>query len=893
MPDDDAPLAPSPAPAPGVPDAAPDGSPEVVAAPPSPRSLRGYRVPALALVAAIVVAVAIWVIGRGPGSARDPRITGSGGSSAAVRAPDGPRVPIDPTGVRISGFVIDGAGAPVSGAEVTAELERGAPDKSLSITPAHAGSGSSGSSGASDSPGTGSAAQPAVHVAAPTTTDGKFLIGGLDPGRYRLRVTGAGLLAAEVRYVPVPSDEVRIVVARQVRIEGKVIDGTTPVANAYVGLRGEAIGGTIETRTDAQGGFHFSDLPEGRYQLYAWQGALAARAVRVNRLGAGPFEPMELRLESGAIVVGKVLDRDTNTGLVAAVELRPIGDDQAPRYARSGDDGVFRIEGIPHGEWIADAFAPGYTSPGGIELEAGRGIPELALVRGGTIEGRVLDGDGRPVDAATIRALGTGQAAPEFSAAVDQDRLRRFSGRMSAPAPVATAFAADPDFIARGELGVTTGPIPPIPPPGAQLATRQAIVDPSAFVGEPEPLVLDPSSAPIWTTTSDGRYRIRGLPKGKVFVLALATGFAEGRSKQVAIDVGQTVTGVDIVLTPGTFITGKVTDQHGTPVVGAQISAKPELGAALSAFTDLEGLYKLGPLTGTIDLAATAYGHGDARKTLDLPVVKGATPGEQRADLTLVVADAILAGTIDDATGATVAGATVELMDNDGRRSISGDDGTFAIDMLEQGTHKVRITHPDYPPVELEAIASTGGKTRARLRIPLGGAIEGALLDGASGAPIAGMAISADGPRNATAEATTDKTGLWKLGPLVPGRWKLVVKQPGYLPLVHELEVPVSHAPGRTSVRDIRLDLARGALVGGTVRDARGQRVAGAKVSVQRADGTGSVVDGTTDTQGEFRIHDCPTGELAVTATKADATGSTRTAIRPGDEILSLAIDLR
>jgi protocatechuate 3,4-dioxygenase beta subunit len=852
----------------------PEAEAEVVPA----GKLRQVRVPALAALAVAIVVVAIWLVGRGDKPFVDPTKKPSGGSGAAIRAPEGPGVPVDPSGVRISGTVIDGAGAPVTGAEVSAELELGTPDKALATTtqPVDAG-----------------APPPAAHVAAPTIADGRFVIGGLAAGRYRLRVSGTGLLAAEVRYVPVPSDEVRIVVARQVRIDGKVVDGTTPMPNASVGLRGEAIGGTIEARTDATGAFHFPDLPEGRYQVYAWQGALAARSVRVNRLGAGPFEPVELRLESGAIVVGKVIDRETNTGLVAAVELRPIGDDQAPRYARSGDDGVFRIEGVPHGEWVADAFAPGYTSPGGIELEAGRGISELALVRGGTIEGRILDGSGNAIAGATVRALGTGQNAPEYSAAVDQDRLRRFSGRMSAPTPVMTAFTADPGFIPRGELGVTTGPIPPIPPPGAQSATRQAVIDASVFVGEPEPLAIDAARAAIWTTGLDGRYRIRGLPKGKVVVLARAGGYAEARSKQVAVDGGQTVENIDIVLTPGTFVIGKVVDQHGTPVIGAQVAAKPELGAPLSAFTDTDGTYKLGPLAGTVELAANAYGHGDARRTVDLPVVKGTTPGEQREDLTLVVADAILAGNVDDAAGATVAGATVELIGNDLRRAVTTADGTFQIDMVAAGPHRVRITHPDYPPVELDATASTGALVRVRLRLPLGGAVEGVLLDGASGSPLAGITLAGDGPGKLTADATTDKAGLWKLGPLKPGRWKLRIEQPSYLPLAYDLDVPASRAPGQTSIRDVRLELQRGALVGGTVRDPRGQRAAGAKITVQRADGTGPTVEGSTDTQGEFRIHDCPTGELAITATKGDATGMTRAQLRAGDELLSLAIDLR
>jgi hypothetical protein len=844
----------------------------------APTRVRKLRIPLLAILAIAIASTAIWLARTPASQVGMPALPSTGTGGAAIRSPAGPTVPSDATGVRISGIVVDGAGVPVTGAEVSAELERGAPDQALATAATDAG-----------------APAPAVHVGAPTESDGRFVIGGLDPGRYRLRVTGTGLLAAEVRYIPVPSDEVRIVVARQVRVEGTVIDGTTPARGATVALRGEAIGGTIETRTDSAGKFAFAALPEGRYQVYAYQRAVAARTVRVNRLGAGPFAPIELRFEAAAIVVGKVIDRESSGGIVAAVELRPIGDDQAPRYARTGDDGVFRIEGVPHGEWIADAFAPGYTSPGGVALEAGRGIPELALVRGGVIEGRILDADHNPLAGATVRALGTSASAPEYSAAVDQDRLRRFSGRLSAPFQIAPKFTADPGFIPRGELGVTTGPIPPIPPPGAQLATRQAAIDPAAFIAEPEPLPQDARHAAIWSTGSDGRFRIAGLPKGKVVVLATAPNLAEGRSRTIAIDVGRTVDGVDIVLTAGTRLAGKVTDQHGTPVVGAEVTATPSIGAPLSAFTDAGGEYTLGPVAGTVELAATAYGHGDVRRTLELEPVRGTTPATRREDLTLVVADAILAGTIDDAAGATVAGATVEMLagPHAGRRAVSGADGTFTIDLLPAGTHRVRVTHPDYPPVELEADASTGGRTRARLRIPLGGAVAGVLLEAATGTPIAGMLIVADGPGAATADATTDNTGQFTLGPLAPGRWKIVIKQPGYLPLTHALDVSAARAPGATSVRDVRLELQRGALVGGTVRDARGQRAAGATIRIQRSDDTGPVVEGTTDSQGEFRIHDCPTGEITVTATKGDAAGSTRTTIRAGDEVLSLAIDLR
>jgi len=902
----------------------------------SPRSPARSRAVGLAALIGCVVMLAavVFVSVRGPHRSRPAPSSTSPQGGAALRAPGGPSLPgAAATGARLTGFVVDGAGLPVVGAEVSAEPERGAQDRALASVP-RAGSGSDApgsAAAAGDAAASGAMAGDAgqaavVVVAPPTGADGRFVIGGLVPGRFRLRVTGVGLLPAEVRYVPVPSDEARIVVARQVAIEGTVTDDGKPVGSATVGLRGDAIGGTIEVHTTATGSFRFASLPEGRYQLFAWQEALAARTVRVARLGAGPFGPVERRLEAAAIVVGRVIDRDEGTGLAAAIELRPSGDDQAPRYARSGDDGAFRIEGVPNGRWIADAFVPGYLSPGGIELEAGRGISEIALHRGGTISGRVLDGEGHPIAGATVRSVSAGQNPTEVSADVDRDKLRRFSGRTAAPVPVTSpgALEADPQFIARGELGVMVGPIPPIPPPGAHVAKTAVAIDPS-LVGEPPPLPGDPDRGSVWTTGADGVYRIRGFGKTRVTVLAAALGFAEAQSKEVAIEPGQVITGIDLVLTPGTMIVGKVTDQHGTPVIGAQITATPvgagahdaagtagtaagaaagtaagatggaAAGAAIDVFTDDAGEYKLGPVTGTVELHASAYGHGEARRTLELAPVRGTTPAEQREDLLLAVADATVAGILEDATGAPVAGAQLEVVGGagDGRRAIVAADGTFSIDLLPAGHLHLHIEHPAYPPDDVEVVAASDNQARVRLRLPLGGGVEGALLDASSGAPIPSVTLAASGPASALAEASTDQAGRWKLGPLKPGRWKLAVKQPGYLAQVRELDVPVAHTPGGTSVRDIRIDLARGALVGGTARDARGQRVTAAHVIVTAATGVGPTCEGDTDGQGEFRLHDCPTGDVDVVATKADLRGATRTTVRPGDEVLSLSLELR
>src|SRR5688500_5669382 len=72
---------------------------------------------------------------------------------------------------------------------------------------------------------------------------------------------------------------------------------------------------SVETAADAAGRFEHAALPEGTYRVWAHESDLASRAVRVPRLGAGPFAPVTLTLEPATIVVGRVVDRVTGAGI--------------------------------------------------------------------------------------------------------------------------------------------------------------------------------------------------------------------------------------------------------------------------------------------------------------------------------------------------------------------------------------------------------------------------------------------------------------------------------------------------------------------------------------------------------------------------------------------------
>lgn len=169
----------------------------------------------------------------------------------------------------LTGTVVDASGQPVDGAELAIEPEL--------VAPADATAGSD------------AGVVPSLLYAAASRQDGTFSVGVADAGRYRVNVSGAGLVPAELRYVAIPGEALRVVVARQVRIDGKVMDGTRPVVGATVGVRSDAIGGGISTTTDRDGAFHFPELPEGRYQVYAWKEQLVARTQVVPRYGGGPF----------------------------------------------------------------------------------------------------------------------------------------------------------------------------------------------------------------------------------------------------------------------------------------------------------------------------------------------------------------------------------------------------------------------------------------------------------------------------------------------------------------------------------------------------------------------------------------------------------------------------
>jgi protocatechuate 3,4-dioxygenase beta subunit len=876
----------------------------------------------IALASGLVLGFLLWPDPGAPEPA--PADAGAGGDAHTPLLTPPPRpnlaVAARPgTGsITLPGDVVDAAGQPVQNAAITAELELG-PGLSVA-TP-------------------GFEATPAV--VASTDEKGAFALVGLEPGRYRLRVEGQGIFTAEVRFFEVPAESVRLVVTREVAIAGSVVDpaGGPVDAVPVTLLRDDAI--VAQALTDARGGFSFVGLSEGVFEVWAGAGTRASPAESVTRLGAGPFEPVTLALAPAAIVTGRVIDRKSKAGVAAAVTLAAAAADQPVRYGASDPGGNFRIEAVPHGRWSIEAWAPGYLSIEAIELEVGRAVePVVALTPGGVLAGRVVDHRGRPVEGAVVRARGVG--ADDRAVAVSQqdqlDRTRRFRGQ----APL-ESLPAGTRFVPRGELGVLLGPIPFPPPPGAaslRVAERvpEALNEaasvpavPAAAPAVPGAVPAVPAAAADWAasqgehaasyvTDAQGRFRLTGVPSGRFQVAAAHPDYADGETAFFALGLGQRREDLTVTLVPGVILVGAVTNTSREPVIGAVLTVERLTGAGagagrgraggpagpvpdqtsgdagrLQAVTGSDGRYRLGPIAADVRVHVTAAGHGDAERAVRLGnAVRAASsaatgagqPAERVEDFVLVVADATLDGRVRDAAGFPVRSAQVAIDSDErhaaGRSAITDDDGRFSISGLAAGTYRLQVKHPQFPAVHAQG--TTG--TPAELTLAFGGGIDGLVRDAHTAGPIAAARVVATGPDGATHEVATAGDGAFSLAPVAAGSWTLSATAPGYVPAAAQIvSVAAGREPGQVTARDVRFQLERGAIVAGTVRDANGQRVAGAIVRAGQ-------VEARSDVEGKFRLVDVPTGRTEVTAELDGVHGGVLVPLRPGDEVLTLEIAL-
>lgn len=308
---------------------------------------------------------------------------------------------------------------------------------------------------------------------------------------------------------------------------------------------------------------------------------------------------------------------------------------------------------------------------------------------------------------------------------------------------------------------------------------------------------------------------------------------------------------------------GQVIDAKDQPVAGARVAI--DSNPPKTVVTEADGAFVFeGLITRTYALEAVADGGYAGPVSVRL--------GTKPEPVTLRLRPAGTVEVVVTAGDKPVAGAQVELRSTITWTAQTGADGVAKLTDVGAVWGPLVVRAAGYAPVGMQVWVSgdPANPTRVAIALARGAAVSGTVVDGA-GKPVGGARVVATAmsepfpivdPRRDGVETKPD--GTFELPAIAAGTWRLTATQadraPGTSP---PLTLDGEHA--RTGVKIV---LEAGAIVRGTVKDARGAAVASAdvRVVVRGAEFLRARRDAFTGADGTFTIRGLPRRAVDVVA---------------------------
>ncbi|MGD8860176.1 MAG: carboxypeptidase regulatory-like domain-containing protein [Myxococcales bacterium] len=461
---------------------------------------------------------------------------------------------------------------------------------------------------------------------------------------------------------------------------------------------------------------------------------------------------------------------------LAGVELvlRAGSDDEDVLRASglSDEAGHFRIGALAPGRYQLEAEAPGHDPTVLPEVQVPADGPlEVVLQRSAGLFGVVLRPDGRAAPGAEVVIAGSGLWPPQVLT-VDGDgefRLPSLPGgvyELRAHSGELTSKPVEGVVVEAGEEASVEIPLVP----GATLrgrvydaATGEGLADASVRVLE-DALTAIPVEL---STDAEGRFEVGGLRALPHRVSVAAPGYVTqtGMSLSPGAPDGQEVPQeVPIPMRQAAVISGRVLDEAGDPVAGAELEV---IGT-----TDVGGPLQLSEAATRfqLDLLATRAPPDAVGAVLagdNLGVTRGPVP---RVPLRGSVAVGREAG--DSAPGAAPVGLR------------TGADGRFEIPGVPPGRVQILARRDGFAPGRSAVHAVVAGTTLQDVEIvlPEGGVVAGRVLD-ADGYPVEGVRMSLQVEGEPLSRVTlSDSDGAFELSS-VRGKCVLTAHRPGEPPV--------------------------------------------------------------------------------------------------------------
>lgn len=585
-------------------------------------------------------------------------------------------------------------------------------------------------------------------------------------------------------------------------------------------------------------------MVRGRYH-YMPESRAVARANLADALHLYP--------ELGARIVGRVVDAAGGPVDMREHELvaRPtVGLESADRRLRTrssvvGDErGAFEMRALPVVQPYLlrtepPGHAPGEMTVAGLAPGERREVV-LALARGGTVRGFVVDGGGRTLEGARVEALVRGRVMGFDDRAV-RDAVSGARGAfelLGTPVGECLVRARMDGYLDSEKLtldvpdgGVVEGVVVTLSD-GASLSGRVTWADGAPVAGARVLVGMQPSAlqgpAALGArrggkgsarTAQDGRFEVTGLGPGPFLVTCAAAppgadpedaGLCHRAARKGVTPAGGELA---LVLQAPFAIAGHVTDPLGQPIPSFHVEAVPADMGALELllsrdgdvdFDSADNVFGLQPVSGAkadveddggaFLLSGLQPGAWNVRASaagwvMPEPLAVTLVAASARPEVTLVLQPtAAVSGVVLDPDRKPVAGARVrgtgnvmDELDDSAPHAVSDREGRFRIAGLEPGPSNLYAT--------CEGFARTSS---AALELPAGGELEGVEVVLSRGGTIMGEVYDADGEaaRHESVAAThmallrtvntlSDGGGRFVLEHVEPGAWQLVAMNTG------------------------------------------------------------------------------------------------------------------
>jgi hypothetical protein len=678
-----------------------------------------------------------------------------------------------------------------------------------------------------------------------TGPDGSFTLRGLSPGSARLMLRKEEQMVNEQRTVTAPARDVTIELPVGVSVSGRVVDKSThkPLTAFQVGVSPSRSGGgmvmmmppMLRSFTSDDGSFTIENVPVGAVNFVASAPGYSTSRLNLNTEEAKPVTDLEIELDTGVKLVGKITGPDGAALGDATVQISMMAGPgmnvsrATDKRTTTSSSGEYELEALEAGEETIQISHPKYLSERKTVQLKGREVRlDVQLSAGTKISGSVVTESGAPVAEADVEAMAAGgsmrRGKTDASGRFELDSLSPARYQFSASkAGYAEGVMRDVDVSAGAPVrivlksgGTIYGVVRGLPEQELATTTVEA---------------RGPEGTAVASVDASGAYKLEGVPAGTVSVRATSSGRSFTTRKTSTPQTLQMEAGasrqLDLEFRTDTVVKGSVR-RNGQPLSGAGVTFLPKPGStqqtSATVTTDEQGNY-----------AASGLDNGEySVMVTDIQrFTSYTTTYEVRGSATFDIdhtANALRGRVVEATSGEPINEARVQLrgtganagsMRFSDRMTATDKNGTFNLDLVATGNYTITADKQGYGNQVLDLVVTDRPAEKVELRLQRNEGIALKVVDSRDGHALSAMLVVFDLQGRIVheqrfffpGEGTSDVTL-----PLAAGNYMATVGAMGYGTRQVSLRSPsnqtVSLAPaGRINVRSKHSERMRARLV--------------------------------------------------------------------------------